>query len=154
MLYMRGSFWNKVICLDILQTLTYKIIVNNKHNTMEMSKIIIGCSIKFRIPVTVGDHPNRTSHHWCLLPLLILFSAYCISSVSWCTLIRVLCPISHAFCRRFIRSGWWKSCLTDSSQQVLVAVHDTTCYQKQIIVSSYWYRRIKIAIIRNYTHTN
>lgn len=61
MLYTQGSFCNRVTCLDILQTLTTKIIVSNRHNMIEIKRITIGCSIRLRIPVAVEDYPNRTS---------------------------------------------------------------------------------------------
>lgn len=61
-LYMQGSLWNSVTHLAIVHSLTYRIVFNNKHNTTEISKLIMGWS---RVSVTVGDHVNQVSHwHW------------------------------------------------------------------------------------------
>lgn len=61
-LYMQGGFWNSVTHLAFLHILAYWIIFNNKYNTKEISKIIMGCSMWFRLSITVGDHMNQVSH--------------------------------------------------------------------------------------------
>lgn len=41
------------------------------------------------------DHPNSTSHEWYPPSFLTLSRTWCISFVSWRTVIKIFCPLSH-----------------------------------------------------------
>ena len=92
----------RAICFILCQTLKYSMIISSKHKHVSDNKITTGCSMRLRMPVVLGDHPRKASHHLCSPSFFTRSKTRCISSVSWWTVIKVLCPSSRA------RSSHWR----------------------------------------------
>jgi len=136
MLYLWGGLCSSA-SLAIFYTLTYRIMFNSKHNTTKIREIVMGCNIWFRILVALGDHPNKVSFQWWSPSFFTLSRIPCNFSVSWWTVIRVLCPFFWICSSNWFKSSCCNSLLTNV-RLVPIGVGDRSSYDVWLACSNWW----------------